>query len=881
MNLPRKVQLTWRSAAFILALWILSLAVIVSRNSQAPLIAQEIGETSLHFTADRAWALLPDDCVTLQWQVEGIKALHIEGRGEIGQGAKAFCPAINDADARIEVWTPDGLYREYQLRVHFLPDLLVYLAALVGSVCSLGLMAFYGLANRLSRPPDLRWLLVCAGALVLVGMASRLGDNSPPRLDADDGQVAVAIWAEKAGLVYPQEAVEVEFSVAGAESARFQGELVGLTDSWGQAEHRDEHGRAFRLEAVGADGVAREYELPIPSLFGGLGQLPLFYYWSLLFLLAAGLVYLPMAWAKARTKWRRHEWTDLAAAGAFAFAALCLYAPFGMDSPPMYENWGWWSYFEGNLELYSTELPMRFFMALPTSLGHFIHPDSSIGFHLVQLGIATLLPTLLYGLARKAGLRALQAFLLAALFFAYPINTWRVTPRFAFNSANIMWLLLAAYCALDWLETSRRRAIAGTALALFFNVGSYEVAMPLLALLPFALWLRRHRLGWQRMNLALLFFAAVAFKGSYLLLLLTTDRPMYKRRVLSTPRFAGIAQQIQQDIEALVTRLSRVYDEAFVQRWGDALEALADNQWLLPTLLAWLCLGGTAVWLAWRDKRGDQPPLRKLALACAGGFASVIPATIMLITLPRYGEGNHEQLYLYVQLGAAIAVFSGLLLLARLFAARWRDAAIMALCLLLLLPGLSWLFATQAEWTASADLPAHVYRQILEIAPRAQPGARLAVLSELSDDELESQHVKKLRFGQLFPQAMRVLYQDQAPREAFFCRLPDKCSSSSIGGFRPPTQEHVDFWRQTIVLELRRDLDVALVEDPVARFGWDMRMDYDASLLIDADASLPPRAHTLLNTAVESGGGQTPLSPPVESGRGQTPLSPPVESGGG
>lgn len=254
-------HLTWRASAVILSLLIALLLVVVAVSSRIPVIDERYGETTLHFTAARAWALFPGDCVTIAWSVEGIESLHIEERGEIGWGEKVYCPQINRTAARFAVRTPDGLQREFQLRIHFLPDLLLYLAGFVGTLGSLGMAAYFLLTNRMESALNPRWLLVCFAALAVTGTALRLNEAEPPQFYADDGQVKVAMWAEKSSLAVPHECVKVHVSATGARSVLFNGEAVGLADNLALVRHCDREGSTARLEVVGADSVARQYRL--------------------------------------------------------------------------------------------------------------------------------------------------------------------------------------------------------------------------------------------------------------------------------------------------------------------------------------------------------------------------------------------------------------------------------------------------------------------------------------------------------------------------------------------------------------------------------------------------------------------------------------------
>ncbi|MCY4146433.1 MAG: hypothetical protein OXE95_12960 [Chloroflexi bacterium] len=300
MNRPPRPQLTWRATAVVLALLVSLLAAVIAVNSPIPVIAEQYGDTTLFFAADRAWSLYPGDCVAVEWSVEGIESLHIEERGEIGYGEKAFCPQINRISARFEVRTPDGLYREFWLRIHFLPDLLVYLAGFLGVASSLGLAVYFLWTNRLERSLNPRWVGVALVSLIALGISLRLSAPDRPSLEVDDGQVKVAMWAEKASLIFPKECLDISLSVVGQQSLRLNGEEVSLAGNWAQRKHCDAHGRAAVLEVVGADGIERQYALPIFAPFASLAHIPVFFYLSLFALLLAALVYLPMALEKTR-----------------------------------------------------------------------------------------------------------------------------------------------------------------------------------------------------------------------------------------------------------------------------------------------------------------------------------------------------------------------------------------------------------------------------------------------------------------------------------------------------------------------------------------------------------------------------------------------------
>ena len=768
----RPLRLTGLATAICLALLIALLTIVVALNSTAPVINEQYGITSLHFAADRAWALFAGDCVMISWRVDGIESLHIEGRGEIGWGEKAFCPQIKQTAARIEVRSPDGLQREFQLRIHFLPDLLLYLTGFVGSLGSLGLSAYFLLTKRMEKALNPRWLLLCLSTLIVIGVALRLNEPEPPRLYVNDGEVAVSMQAEKASLVFPQECLDVAFSVLGLQSLRFNGKDVSLTDNWARRQHCDIHGSAAVLEVVGTDGKTRQYELPMLVLLASLAQFPVFFYLSLVALLLASLVYVPYFYQKARTNWQLREWTDFLALAAFAFLVLMLYLPFGFDSAGHWEEWALWDYAESSSAGFRKEFPTRFLLMLPISPAILTDIDSFIGLHLVQFALLTLQPTLVFGILRKLNLRVLYAFLIAALGFVYPANDLLLSPRFVINNASMFWLLLAAFCALDYLETPRRRTLLGVALALLFNVGSYEAGLAVIVALPFFLWLPRGNLGWRQLNLATLWVGAAVFKIGYIALLLVTDRPIYRSNLLDSQSTQGASLSEQNLFATFHEVLAQVYQQTFVEGWREAIAALADNHWLLPTTLSLLCLGALAARLARQDSPAKPLSWRHIGTGMLGGALLIIPAVSVLMWLPAYNVGSMPRLYFYVPFGAAVAVFCLLLLLTgKIKKQRARDYALIALCLLLMLPALSRLFVQHELYTRSADKKALIYRQILELVPRPHPDTYLLMITPMSRAELADELISETTYNTVFTNAIRTLYADQCATRQLFLSL--------------------------------------------------------------------------------------------------------------
>ncbi|MCY4467042.1 MAG: hypothetical protein OXE46_16035 [Chloroflexi bacterium] len=849
----KRLRLSTRATAIVLAMLILLLAIVIAVNSPIPAIEQQYGDTSLHFTADRAWALFPGDCVTISWQTEGIESLYIEGRGEIGWGERTFCPQIDHTSARFEVRSPDGLHREFQLRLHFLPDLLVYLTGIVGTLGSVGMAAYFLLTKRMDKALNLPWLLVCLSALMVIGLFLRLNEPEPPRLEAADGQVKVAMWAEKASLIFPRECVDIGLSVVGAQVVRHEGEIVTLRDNAAQVLHCEYPGHTAMLEVKGVDGVERQYELPLRVLWGSLAHAPVFFYVNIVALVVAALVYLPMAINKARLAWLRREWSDIVAAVGLAAAVLIVYLPFGFESAGQWEEWLTKSYFERSpSELWRGEFATRPFAALPRTLATLVDSESFVGFHIVTCANIALLVILAYGVLRKIGLRKLYAYLIATFVLAFPVNDMLLGTRYTAGTSSVLWLMLACFCALDFLDSSRWRSLAGCALALLLNIGAYDAGLALLFVMPFVLWLRRGMISWRRINLALLFCLAVSLKASWVLWLYVTGRPGYASRTI-TALLSADPSTHSPKFDGFTDGLANIYFQTFLGGWLDAFESLAVNDWWLPTLGAVCCLSAAALYISRQHDETQEPAVRQILQGALVGFALIIPATGIMILLKGMPSatailvGRVSNMMTYVPAAAAVAMFCLLLLLtAKLRDRHKRDLLIIAVTTALLLPSMSKLFVAHGALTDRAHAKAKVLYRVLAEAPHLEPNSILMVMTTLSERELAELGLIDLYGGNVFSSAISVLYPESNAPQGFFCYAPFSCARGIKGKFKWGAQER---WHETVVLELRPDLTVELVDDPGARFHWGKSINYAPLQLIDSDAPLPPRARTMLATA--------------------------------
>ncbi len=839
----RQFRLSTRATALVLALLMALLAIVIAVNSPIPTIDEQYGETTLHFAADRAWALVPGDCVTIEWHTEGIESLHVEGRGVIGWGEKTFCPQLNDTAARFAVRTPGGLHREFQLRVHFLPDLLVYLAGFVGVAGSLGLAVYFLWTNRLERSLNPRWLLVAGALLVVAGTATRLAPADPVVIDYADEQVALRFWTKKPSLIFPRECLTAHWSVLGAESVGFNGDNVYATDDRrSQGRYCIDFGSVPTLTLQLADGATSSHSLPVQIILPGAGDESAFVSFQSLGLALAGLVFIPLLVMAARDAWRLRKWRDLCALAGFFALVLLLYLPFGFDGAGHWELWVNNAAIQGLYDVkHRGEEVSRFFALMPHILATRLDSDSFIGFNLNHFALHFGKVSLFYIILRQIGARPLPAFLTAVLFFAYPVNSGLMSLRSLPLNHSMFWLLVGMCLLLDWLRNPRRHSLLGALLALLYHVATNESGYALILVLPALWWLRAGHSRRLKLAATALWYLSPAFKVAWLLLLELTDRPLYGQ--------AGLGG-VENSLVAAADTLGWVYQQTFLDGWREAIASLADNHWLLPTLLGLALVAGVALYLARRDSPAHPLSYRQIGAGLLGGTLLIIPAVGVLMWFVSYRDDTWR-MFFYVPIGAAVAVFCLLMLLtAKISDQRARDYALISLCLLLLLPALSRLFIQHDSTIAAADRKARILHEIVSLVPAPHAQTQLLAMTTVSGQSMRERGIWELAEGAMFDSALWLVYDERAPDGATFCLTQTACSRhhSQDMVFNSPDRESA--LQKTLLLHVDDDLHVSLVDDPAAYLGWDLDVDYDPVRLHAADASLPPRANSLLASAL-------------------------------
>ena len=107
---------------------LLVLLALTIVGTPSPQIDTEFSGARINISADRAWSIFPGDCLTLRWEVEGIKSIYIDGQGKIGWGEMAFCPTFDHVSPKIDITSQNGATRVFTLDIYLLPtELLISL----------------------------------------------------------------------------------------------------------------------------------------------------------------------------------------------------------------------------------------------------------------------------------------------------------------------------------------------------------------------------------------------------------------------------------------------------------------------------------------------------------------------------------------------------------------------------------------------------------------------------------------------------------------------------------------------------------------------------------------------------------------------------------
>ena len=780
MKLSTRTSKSILLVCLFLAVFILLSFVILNKP---PLVETEFGGATVRMSLDRGRVSGAGDCVTIQWEVEGIKSIYIDNEGKPGWGEMPFCPTANANILEIGITAQDGTRRLFQFDFHYLssylpnylPDFASYLFGFVGTAFTLIFTLYYFLTYRLDKPFPWWWMALATVALILIGGLLQLSNGT---------SVTDALSLLRSLFIHP--------------------------------------------------------------------------YWQLFGIILAGLIYLPLIVQAARLGWQNKRTADFIVIGGFLLFMLLLYLPFGFESIGHREEWTIHFHLDdfsplGKLSLESLKLSretlIRFWAIAPHTLAYLISSESFVGYHLVNFLMFWGKLVLLYGILRQFKLPRLYAFLTTMLFMVYPVNSGLMTLRSLPMQFSMISLLAAVYLIFDYQKNPTRLCLLGIWLGLLLNVSSNESAYVIILVIPLLWWLRRRELTWKNFNLTAIWYIFPALKVAYLLLLIASGQGFYRSNLFNS---VSDLSEISSKVFNTFTAMVNVYRNTFVDGWQEAWNALNQNSYLFLTAVMLALVGGIA-WRLLRAKDTDTfPSARQIGVWLAGGLLLIMPAVGVLIWIEQY-SGDPWRMYFYVPAAAAMVIFSLIVLLTALIARpRYRNAAVIILCLVLMFPALSRLFLQHEHFVNSANRKAALMHNILEIVPQVAPDTILILAAEMSIEQLAATDLTDYRNSGHATSVFYTLYQPHPPAHVALCLPRTWCSypRDRLDRYLNSDDFIKKYLENILLFKINADLSVELVEQPSVYFGFDSDSTYDASRLYNPNAPLPPRAATMLGSAL-------------------------------
>ena len=531
--------------------------------------------------------------------------------------------------------------------------------------------------------------------------------------------------------------------------------------------------------------------------------------------------------------WKHRRVGDLLVVSSFLLFIGLLYLPFGFDTIGQWEEWFNRAFYEGiyRLRLF-TELSQRFSFLWPYATGFLLNSESFSSYNMLYALLLWGKLAIFYGIMRCFGVRQLFAYLITMLFGVYPVDAGLMNLRSFALQFSVLGLLAAIYLVLQYLRNPTRLRLAGILLALTISFGAYEAQYALVLVFPLLLWRRIRKPSRREVNVTVIWYLAPALKLTYLALLIITGRGFYRSNYF----YAGTEFSVDNLIPTTIDNLLEVYRRTFILGWGEALTDLGRSGWL-PLTLAMVALVGAVAWYLWKREQGQSyVDERKMILGFLTGTLLIVPAVGVLIWFSYYSQ-ELWRLYLYVPGPAAIALFSLIaLMVSRIPRERFRDPAIMVLCLLFFVPAASRLILQHEHFVVSANNKKRVLQQIVQIAPEMASETRVLVVSDMPVEIRLSKHIEEMK-SNMIGSALYVVYGGEVSGLGSMCLSAEDCY---------PISAWADHLPDTLVFLLHDDLSLELVREPKTIFSEFRGLTYDVTRLYNPDAPLPQRAYTML-----------------------------------
>ena len=146
--------------------------VLMVQRAPAPWISEHFDGANVHIAADRGWTVLPRQCVTITWDLEGIESVYIDGQGKIGWGEIEYCPSLTSRSPDFEITPQTGEAKTFALDIHYLPREFLSAALFVATALPFVLAVYYFVTLALGGYPPFRaYMLLVLAVLILACLA--------------------------------------------------------------------------------------------------------------------------------------------------------------------------------------------------------------------------------------------------------------------------------------------------------------------------------------------------------------------------------------------------------------------------------------------------------------------------------------------------------------------------------------------------------------------------------------------------------------------------------------------------------------------------------------------------------------------------------------
>ncbi len=343
---------------------------------------------------------------------------------------------------------------------------------------------------------------------------------------------------------------------------------------------------------------------------------------------------------------------------------ILLWVPFGLKVSGIMEEWlvihsveiGGQSDRDENYSLFITQGTQRTrpLVGVAPILGYSLTPDSFVGFNLVAMALFFAKGLVLYSiLCRLAPKNRPYALLVALLFVIYPADSGLFTFRAISIHLSVLLYLLGVYFFLIYFQHGRWWGLVGAWLAVIGSVWIYEVAYPLIVLMPLLLIWQEGRLNRRVIRDSLMWYLAPLLALLYITFIFIQGAS-YQSWLL---QHSGLNQPSV--FVDMLTSLGSAYYRHFVGGWGQALTQLQSPYVGLSLLMVVIALIAGAL-VTRGGSRLDGDKRRYWLLALIGFLLVGLGYAPYLVTPYRQLDWR---VYYYSSFGGAICVGSVVYLL--------------------------------------------------------------------------------------------------------------------------------------------------------------------------------------------------------------------------